>query len=182
MLKRYEEFLKEFDNEINQYFQEQQRYIKCHKGCTDCCTNGEYPYSRLEAEYLMQGFQGLTKDARDAVRMNIKQIKAEKARFSGARFMYKCPFLINGLCALYPRRGLTCRMFGLAYLSDRKIVLPECANLGLNYSEVFDKSSGIVNIQKPIKKKLIIDTWLKNEIALKYGLECGEIRPLADWF
>lgn len=182
MLKKYEKFLKEFDNEINGYFQEQQIYIKCRKGCTDCCTLGEYPFSRLEAEYLMQGFQSLSLENRNAVRENIKKIKADKKNFSGGRFMYKCPFLINGLCSMYSRRGLTCRLFGLAYLSDGKITLPECANSGLNYSDVFNKDTGMVYLENPVNKKLTIDTWLKTARALKYGLECGEIRPLIDWF
>lgn len=182
MLKRYEEFLNEFDREISGYFHEQQDYIKCHQGCTDCCTVGEYPFSRLEAEYLMQGFLGLQKEIRDAIKKNIKRIKSEKENFSGGRFLYKCPFLIKDMCALYSRRGLTCRMYGLAYVAGGRVILPECANIGLNYSEIFDKETGIVNLENPVKKKLIIDTWLKNNNALKYRLECGEIRPLIDWF
>lgn len=202
MLKRYEEFLKEVDRELNGYFKDQQQYIKCRQGCVACCTLGEYPFSRLEAEYLMQGFQGLPKDTRDAIRENIRQIKLQKENFynsapvcsksrqtldgncdaGSARFLYKCPFLINNLCSLYSRRGLTCRMFGLAYLREGRIILPECANSGLNYCEVFDKSTGMVNLQNPVKKNLNITTWLNSDLAEKYALEAGEIRTLIDWF
>lgn len=202
MLKRYEEFLKEIDRELEGYFKDQQQYIKCSKGCVDCCTVGEYPFSRLEAEYLMQGFQSLPKASRDEIRKNICLTKLQKAEFYGvavsgtndtetinpqncrheSRFLYKCPFLINNLCALYSRRGLTCRMFGLAYLDGGKIILPECANSGLNYSSVYDKASGMVNLENPVSKKLTIDTWLRNGLARKYALEAGEIRPLIDWF
>ena len=98
------------------------------------------------------------------------------------RFLYQCPFLINDLCVLYKRRGLTCRIFGLAYLSDGKIILPECVNSGLNYSQVFDKSSGMVSLQNPIKNKLTIDRWLDSPLAEKYALEAGEIRSLINWF
>ena len=202
MLKRYEEFLKEVDREISEYFKAQQQYIKCRKGCTDCCTTGEYPFSRLEAEYLMQGFQTLSKEERDGVRQNIKLVKLQKADFikhsntannspaagqklniqTESRFEYRCPFLINNLCVLYSRRGLVCRMFGLAYLDENRIVLPECANSGLNYSGVFDSASGMVNLENPIQKKLTIDTSLHSPLAEKYALEAGEIRPLIDWF
>ena len=51
MLKRYKLFLNEFDKKIEEYFASQQKYIRCRKGCTDCCEIGEYPFSRLEAEY-----------------------------------------------------------------------------------------------------------------------------------
>ncbi len=202
MLKRYEEFLKEVDSEIAEYFKDQQQYIKCRKGCTGCCTTGEYPFSRLEAEYLMQGFQSLSKEERDEVRQNIKQVKLQKADFlkrsvsannlppagqkftnqTESRFEYRCPFLINNLCVLYSRRGLVCRMFGLAYLDGNRVVLPGCANSGLNYSGVYDCASGMVNIENPLQKKLTIDTWLRSSLAEKYALEAGEIRPLIDWF
>lgn len=183
MLNRYEKFLEKFDRELQGYFSEQKKYIKCKKGCTDCCIEGEYPFSRLEAEYLMYGFLQLPKDIKDRIRKNIADLKIAKSNFQGERFLYKCPFLLDGQCALYERRGIVCRVFGLAYLrGDNTVKLPNCANLGLNYAEVFDKSGGAVYLNNPVKKDLRTDKILRSKTAEKYSLECGEIRPLIDWF
>ena len=56
MLKRYEKFLEKFDKRLEKYFEEQCEFIKCKPGCSSCCEIGEYPFSRLELEYLMSGF------------------------------------------------------------------------------------------------------------------------------
>ncbi len=174
MLERYKNFLEEFDKHLTKYFETP--YIKCCKGCADCCTVGDYPFSRLEAEYLMAGFPTLPKTIRDEVRENIFDIKQTNHE------MYKCPFLIDNECCLYERRGIVCRTHGLAYLFDGKIRLPECANNGLNYSEVFDKNTGEVTISNPITENLRIDEIFKTLLAQKYKLESGEIRRLIDWF
>ena len=54
MLARYEKFLEKFDKRLSRYFEEQCEFIKCKMGCSACCEVGEYPFSRLEAEYLMK--------------------------------------------------------------------------------------------------------------------------------
>lgn len=174
MLERYRNFLSEFDKQLENYFKSP--YIKCKKGCVDCCTIGDYPFSRLEAEYLMSGFQSLSKEIKDKIRKNISDIKQSNSK------MYKCPFLIDNLCAMYDRRGIVCRTHGLAYLYDGKIKLPECANNELNYSEVFDKNTGEITISNPITENLRIDAVLKSPLAEQYKLEAGEIRRLIDWF
>lgn len=183
MLKRYEKFLEELDRELQGYFLKHKEYVKCKKGCTDCCAAGEYPMSRLEAEYLMYGFVKLPKETKDIIRKNISDLKIAKKNFEGERFLYKCPFLIDGVCAVYERRGIVCRTFGLAYLrEDNTIKLPNCANLGLNYAENFNKETGEIYLNDPIKKELTIDGYLRSPLCEKYELECGEIRPLIDWF
>lgn len=183
MLKRYEKFLEELDRELQQLFAEHKKYIKCKKGCVDCCTSGEYPFSRLEAEYLMNGFMALPKRIKDEIRKNIADIKAAKADFRGERFLYNCPFLIDGECAIYARRGIVCRTFGLAYLrEDNRVQLPNCANLGLNYSDVYDKDSGEIMLENPVTKDLRTDSILRGRLAEEYELECGQIRPLINWF
>lgn len=186
MLSRYEKFLKELDCELAEYFEREKAFVKCRKGCNDCCSAGEYPFSRLEAEYLMQGFVRLDKTTKNQIRENIVELKlaaAAKACSAGERFLHKCPFLIDGACAVYERRGIVCRTFGLAYLrADNTIKLPNCTNLGLNYAEVFDKQTGEINLENPIKKELTIDKLLRSPLAEKYELECGEIRPLIKWF
>lgn len=182
MLKRYEQFLNDFDNKLAEYTNNQRQYIKCQKGCIDCCEIGEYPFSRLEAEYLMRGFLALPNETKKIIKNNISKLLEEKRLSKKERFTYRCPFLINGLCSVYKYRGLTCRVFGLAYLDNGVIKLPECANFGLNYSNVYDKQTKTINLSNPIQEPLKIDTILRSPLAESYELECGEIRPLINWF
>ncbi len=183
MLTKYKKFLEELDRELRGYFSEHQEYLKCKKGCTDCCESGEYPFSRLEAEYLMYGFVNLPKEIKSEIRKNIAELKILKNKFKGERFLYKCPFLVNNACTLYERRGIVCRTFGLAYLKeDNTIKLPNCTNLGLNYAEIYNPKTGEIFLENPIKKELSIDKILRNKDAENLELECGEIRPLIDWF
>lgn len=183
MLKRYEKFLEEFDTALTKYFELHKQYIKCKKGCTDCCMKGEYPYSRLEAEYLMQGFVNLPKDIKDDIRRNIIILKDQKLQNKEPRFNYTCPFLVNSECALYTHRGIVCRTYGLACLqTDGTVKLPNCTSMGLNYSEFYNAKTKEVTLPNPIKQDLKIDNCLRSSLAEKFELECGEIRPLIDWF
>ena len=59
MLEKYQEFLKEFDSIMEELFKQHKRYIKCKKGCSICCEQGDYPFSQVEFGYLTQGFLGL---------------------------------------------------------------------------------------------------------------------------
>ena len=176
MLKRYEKFLSNFDKLLEKFFQEQKPYIKCQPKCSACCEIGDYPFSRLEMEYLMSGFVILPKDIQDKIRENISTLKAKNPK------EYKCPFLIDKLCSLYSKRGLTCRTHGLGYLYKGKIKLPECANDGLNYSEIYNSKNHEINLKNPIKMNLRIDGIFNSDLAKSYNLECGEIRRLLDWF
>ncbi len=171
----YEQFLEDFDEKLAAYFERDAAAIKCKKGCTFCCENADYPLSLLEMRYLMQGFSKLDKDRHDKVRHNIGQLKA-KLVARGELYIYPCPFLIDGECAVYPYRPLTCRVHGLAYMRSDKIVkLPECARKGLNYSENFDGQS--VNFE-PIREDLNLD----KIFAANPQLDFGEIRSMIDWF
>lgn len=178
MLKRYEKFLNILDKRFEKYFEEQCEYIKCKPRCSHCCEIGEYPFSRLELEYLMSGFVQLPFEIKHNIKEEIKRLKAEKPK------MYKCPFLVDGLCCVYQYRGIVCRTHGLAWFdeNENKIRLPYCVNIGLNYSTVFDRETGEVFLQNPIKEQLRIDSILKSDEAEEFKLECGEIRPLIKWF
>lgn len=176
MLKRYEQFLKEFDKRLEKYFEDQCEFIKCKSGCSTCCEVGEYPFSRLEAEYLMSGFLKLPADIKNKIKEEIKKLKSENPK------MYKCPFLIDKECSVYPYRGIVCRVHGLAWLDEDKIRLPYCVNKGLNYSNIFDRETGEVFLPNPIKERLKIDSILRSDAAENFELECGEIRPLIKWF
>ena len=133
MLKRYKKFLEEFDRELAELTLSQKSYLKCKKGCAECCQNGDYPFSRLEMEYLMSGFLTLSENVKKQIRLNISGIKDKNS--------YTCPFLINNLCSLYNYRGIVCRTHGLAYLYKGTIKLPECTNNGKNYNEIYNKET-----------------------------------------
>ena len=92
--------------------------------------------------------------------------------------------LIDNKCSVYPYRGIVCRVHGLAWYDEdeNKIRLPYCVNKGLNYAKVFDRETGEVILQNPIREKLRIDTILKSDEAEQLELECGEIRPMIKWF
>lgn len=178
MLKRYERFLQNFDSRLAKYFEDHCEFIKCREGCCACCEVGDYPFSRLEAEYLMSGFVKLPVQTQKIIKNNIKQLKLENPK------MYKCPFLIDKKCALYNYRGIVCRIHGLAWYDEieERIQLPYCVNKGMNYAKVFDRDTGNVFLEYPIKERLRIDSVLRSSEAEDYELECGEIRPLLSWF
>lgn len=175
MLDKYENFLENFQFKIDSYFKEHSEYISCKKGCSACCEVGEYPFSWIEMNYLMQGFLQLPQDLKLKIKANIENIMQQKAQFRGERFEYTCPFLIEGSCSVYSNRGLTCRVHGLAHIKkDGSVNVPYCANEGLNYSNVYKDN---VFEAEPIKDILYIDEILKN-----FDGEMGEIRPLIEWF
>ncbi len=177
MLERYKKFLEKFDKRLDKYFENQCEYIKCKEGCSLCCEVGEYPFSRLEIEYLMQGIMQLPASVKSVIKENIKQLKKNQPK------MYRCPFLIKSSCSVYPYRGIVCRTHGLAWFDEdeEKIKLPYCVNKGLNYAKVFDRETGEVFLPEPIKERLRIDSILRSKEAEEYEIECGEIRPLIKW-
>lgn len=166
----YEQFLNEFDKKLAEYFERDASAIKCKKGCTFCCKNADYPLSRLEMEFLMQGFLRLDKEKHDRVRENIKNLVVTKPK------IYSCPFLLESECAAYTYRPLTCRVHGLAYMrSDGVVKLPECVRHGLNYSQNFDGQT--INFE-PIKDDLNLDKIFASHSEFDFG----EIRSMIDWF
>ena len=191
MFKIYEKYLEAIDEYLSKCFKSQGVFIHCKSGCSMCCEVGEYPFSRLEMEYLMNGFPELAVDVQILIRNKIKELKARKKDFSG-RFMHECPFLIEKKCVLYSRRGVVCRTFGLAsfeQIDGRPVIkLPECSRHGLNYSEILDNSKlGIEAFQKygvsgPIPHSLNLNYFEKEIIQGVKGLEFGEIRSMLDWF
>lgn len=115
-------------------FEAQKTFIKCKKGCAYCCREGEYPLSELEYINMMLYYNELPDDLKTRVDDNIINL-LKKAREK----MYECPFLVDGICSVYPARGIICRTFGLISFDEKeKKRIPFCVNLNLNYSEVYD--------------------------------------------
>lgn len=184
MLNRYKNFLKDFDLLLSVLFENHKKYIHCKKGCSKCCSKGDYPFSQLEFAYLTQGFINIPQTTKILVQQNIRNLILNKKEFKGERFEHVCPFLINGECCVYEYRGLICRTYGICYYDDKNgyVRLPDCVNEGLNYSKYYDKNTKILQITDVPKVNLRIDRVLESELAQKYNLEHGEIRPMVDWF
>lgn len=192
MLRLYEKYLEAVDEYLEKCFSGQKPFIKCSAGCANCCEIGEYPISRLEMEYLMEGFLSLPLSVKNEIKANIRKMLAQKAKNKG-RFLHRCPFLSSEKrCFIYERRGIICRAHGLAYFEEvggQKVVkLPECSRMGLNYSETFDGESVSMErfkafgVDSPIKHPLDLNFFEKDLLKGFAGIEFGEIRPMLEWF
>ncbi len=177
MLKNYRKFLNDLDKKLDKYFKSQSENICCKSGCSGCCEVGDYPFTQLEMMYLMTGYKSLPVHHQAQIRNNLMQIKSNRV---STHLYYKCPFLIDNKCSVYENRGITCRTFGLAYLTKNKVVkIPECVHDGLCYSKVFKNSEITV---EPIKEDLSLLEITNGKLAKKYKLDFGMSRSLIDWF
>ncbi len=183
MFKNYSEFLKDFDTILEVLFNNQKKYIKCKKGCANCCKKGDYPLSQIEFAYITDAFIKLPPEIKQIVQKNIRELFVKKSKCKEERFEHQCPFLINNECCVYENRGIICRTFGVCYYDDKEkyVRLPDCVYDGLNYSEFFDKKENILKIKDVPMVNLRIDSVLNSELAQKYNVLCGEIRPMLDW-
>ena len=141
--KRYEIFLYTLNKELQKMFDNQAEFIKCKEGCSYCCEKGEYPFSELEFNYLIEGYKQLDSNTKKIIKENIKQINKEKSKNTDKIFMHKCPFLIDKRCSVYNNRGIICRTFGLlCEHNDGRLTIPFCHEYGLNYAQLSDKELG----------------------------------------
>ena len=189
--KRYEIFIRLFNTQLLKMFENQQEFIKCEKGCSHCCEHGEYPFSRLEAEYLIYGYKKLPEEVKAKIKSNIKKLDKEKIKSDKQPFMYKCPMLIDNICSVYENRGIICRTFGLlCEKDDDKYTLPFCHELGLNYSNVYDEESGTIVDEKDGQKlcktepkayRISRNHVMSLSMARNLDLDWGESKTLYDY-
>ncbi len=181
-MQKYEQFLKDFDVVLNILFENQKQYINCKKGCSICCGNGDYPMSQIEFWYLTKGFINLAPELKSQVQQNVKKLIQETQ--TSDKFEHRCPFLINCECCVYKFRPIICRTFGLCYYDEIRgyVRLPKCVEAGLNYSKYYDPKTKILNISDVPKINLSLDRIFNSELAKKYDLTLGEIRPMVKWF
>ena len=62
MLENYIKYLKIVDSKLQKFFEIQKPYIFCKKGCANCCKNAQFPYSRIEMLYLLEGAVKLSEE------------------------------------------------------------------------------------------------------------------------
>jgi len=196
MTDNYEQYLELINLLLQKHFEAQKEYIHCKSGCSHCCESGEYPYSEIEFEYLMLGYNTLSSAEKAIVQEKIERIKKDKIENNNKEFLHECPFLIDKKCSVYNHRGIICRTHGLLYfVTDENGIsrnkLPNCAYLGLNYSNVFDKTLKIISLEmwettgiekEPVAYNIGLKALLRNDLVKEYGLEFKEIRALIDWF
>ncbi len=188
---------------LNKYFEEQKPYICCKAGCSYCCEKGQYPMSKIELAYILLGFSQLSTEQKTEILEKIKRLKQEKINFESKNpnsvegFMYECPFLENHKCSVYEYRAVICRTHGLMFFieddktNEPKNKIPFCVNLGLNYSNIYDKETKTLSDvkmyelgieQEPLAYNLSLKTLLNNDIAKNLDFEFGEVKTMIDWF
>lgn len=189
--KRYEIFIYALNKELQKMFNNQSEFIKCKEGCSYCCEKGEYPFSELEFNYLMNGYKQLDKESISEIKENIKNINKEKNNNENKTFMYKCPFLINKRCSVYKYRGIICRTFGLLCAhNDGRLTIPFCHEYGLNYAQLYDKELGQliderngVKLSKtePSAYKIERDNIMNLSIAKNLNIQWGDSKTLIEF-
>ncbi len=198
MLDNYVLYLGYMTNKIQTFFNDQKEYIFCHKGCSKCCKNAQFPYSEIEFKLIFEGLKTLSPDIRLQVLNKVDEIIIDKQKNNiespDNKFRYTCPFLINDECSVYYYRGLICRIFGLmSFLpnEDKVPLIPFCAYEGLNYSNVLDKENDKIsdilykqtNIKvEPVAYNIDYKTLINEDTAKGFGFKFGEVKPLIDWF
>lgn len=183
MINRFRKYLDFLDEELEVMFNNQKSFIKCKKGCAFCCKEGEYPLSELEYVNLMFYYNNkVCPDVQNLINKNITNlIENSKTK------MYKCPFLIDNLCTVYPARGIICRTFGLlSHDKKGKKRIPFCVDLGLNYSEVYDSEKGIITKNaddgsEPLAFNIERAVLRSSKAESEFGIFFGEDRSMIDW-
>ncbi|MCM1338463.1 MAG: YkgJ family cysteine cluster protein [Muribaculaceae bacterium] len=192
MMENYVKYLQFIDKKLTGFFEKQKPYIFCKRGCGKCCQNAQFPYTQIEAAYLIQGTKNLDKETSAKIVENINRIKQEKANFKGEKFTYDCPFLINNECSVYEYRGIVCRAFGLMLVTETQdgVDIPFCYAEGLNYSNVIEDDGSKVSAEKfrklgietqPIafnaSYKFLTDSVFESGFNFKFG----DRKTLIDW-
>lgn len=182
-LDNYILYLAFLTNKLDKFFENQRPYIFCKKGCSKCCQNGIYPFSELEFNFLMIGFNKLPLSTQQEILNKINKIKKETGT-------YECPFLINNECSVYDYRGIICRSFGLMSINDDKpSKIPFCAFEGLNYSNVLDGTKisaekfEKLNIEnEPLAYNVKYEVLTNKKTEEAFGISFGAKKALIDWF
>lgn len=192
MLNNYLTYLQFIDSKLKKFFEKQKPYIFFKKGCGLCCKNAQYPYSKIEIDYLMIGAWQLDLETKRAIAQNIKKIKKQKSEFNGDMFKYDCPFLINNECSVYEYRGIICRSFGLINVgTDGRIKVPFCCFQGFNYSNVMEDGENKISEEKfkklgieeePVAFNTNYDFLTDSDFERWFNFKFGEKRPMIDWF
>ena len=197
-LQNFNIFLNVIQNSLNKFFEHEKEYIKCKEGCDLCCKNADFPFTKIEFDYLLEGFFQLDKELQKKITEKAENIIIEKKKIykenKKEKFLYDCPLLIDGKCSVYPFRGIICRSFGLISFdpsNDEIAIIPFCAYKGLNYSEVLDAEKKSITKEKfeksgfkqePKAFNVKYSKLIKESYGKDFNFEFGEVKPLIEWF
>ena len=181
MITRYHEYINFLDKKLEKMFLAQKDYIKCQKGCSLCCKEGEYPISELEYIDMMMYYENLDDEIKQKIDTKIEALLKEKNHD-----LYECPFLIDDSCSIYPARSIICRTFGLIYFDEsKKKKVPFCIDKGLNYSNVYDNNVKQItsSIGEEIPKAYNIGrVFLRSKkIEKEFNIMFGDDKRMVDW-
>ena len=130
--KRFPEYEKKYDwlsmlldaynvNDIGVYKElkierkQHKKNIACYKGCFKCCLKPDVPICEIEIAGVSWYSSELISDS--TIRIKLKeQLRDHKKSF-------QCPFLVEGVCSIYPMRPLACReyfVFGVPCSDDEQ--------------------------------------------------------------
>ncbi len=190
MLEHYIAYLNFLTGRLTRFFDKQKPYIFCKKGCGLCCQNAQFPYSQIEFEYLMKGFEKLDSLFQEKVTQNIKNIIEAKNNFTGEKFKYNCPFLVDNVCSVYEYRGIVCRAFGLMNLGENGgKEMPFCCFKGLNYSNIMEgkyisapKYRELGVSEPPLAFNVSYDFLTDAAFEKLFDFKFGDKMPMIDWF
>jgi len=193
-LKKYTEFLSALTKNLDGFFENQKDFIKCTAGCSHCCKAGHYPLTELEYEFVKIGFNKLGEEKQAQIRQSCLESYKERKLFvrNGNpinSFSYACPFLADDLCSLYEHRPLICRTHGLiarGLKGDRNFKLPGCLEIGLNYSEVWEKELKDFSLEKAVALNIkshpeAFDIGYEMLLENFEHINFGDIRMLFEW-
>ena len=190
-LEDYYLYLEQLNAKVEKFFKQQEPYIFCKEGCSYCCEEGQYPCSELEFSFLELGFMGLDDFVKEKILEKTKKLRELKEKTPDEVLQCECPFLIDKKCSAYQFRPIICRTFGIPfYDKNDNLKVPFCNELGLNYSQVYDRERKVLSEQKR-KEAGIEQEPLAYNLSLSFligkvgkegmKLDFGEQRTITDW-
>jgi Fe-S-cluster containining protein len=122
-----------FEDMDRQYRKTADQYgFEC-RGCeNNCCLTRFYHHTVLEYAFLMEGFKTLDLTQQEKIRAEAREVvlNCQNADTMNLAVRVMCPLNERGLCVLYQRRPMICRLHGLPHefkkANGRKLHGPGC--------------------------------------------------------
>lgn len=168
-----------YSNMDEQYRQTAEYYGFNCRGCDDnCCRTLFFHHTYLEFFYLMEGIDALLPDIRKPLIERAKAANQKTAEMKKKResFCLMCPLNVDGLCILYDRRPMICRMHGMPHElrppGKKTVFGPGCAAFSIQCGSKkyfrLDRTLFYIemsNLEKELKQKFNISLKFKKTIA-----------------
>jgi len=145
--------------------------VACSKGCDACCRNQTIKVTDLE-------LSGISWYVMEKMDKELRAVVKEQLLVSASSI--SCPFLVDGACAVYPVRPLTCRQF---FVKDTPCAIDENVNKTRPGDIIIPSPESVIKLSLRL-----LDFWnitRKNEKsrALANGFIFKQMRPMhtVDW-